>query len=501
MYNRRRLLYTALLFCMALTFFSFRSAGPGRDGKKHWVIVIDPGHGGKDPGCHGKRLNEKDVALAVSLKFGHLIEENNKDVTVIYTRKTDVFVALNERAEIANRDHADLFVCIHCNASLMPDAAGAATYVMGLSKSEGNLEISKRENSSILYEKDYKQTYGGFDPNSDEAAVLFAMYQNLYLEQSLDFSTRIQKEYSELVKTNDHGVKQAGFLVLWKTAMPSLLTEIGFLTNVAEEKVLGSQKGQDEIAKSIFLAFEQYKAEKEGVAYTPGSYDLSPLVLKSMEDTVSTDSIVKAPIAMKAPDTTPAKKAIVKVDSTPKTPVAIVHKPANKKIATTDSNTIRARKMQEALKAQHIDTVAAMPKKAEPVAVIKPKDSIAVLPKLKAIHDSVIPKPVVAAIVKPARDSTVAKSQISDDSNRLIYKVQFAVSPRPLSVHDSKYLGIPDIDMYKDNTIYKYTAGHFYTVKDAADLQNKLRTEGYKDAFVVTFRGSKRVVLPKVSSK
>ncbi|MFI5206169.1 MAG: N-acetylmuramoyl-L-alanine amidase, partial [Candidatus Paceibacterales bacterium] len=283
MYNRHRFIYNALLFCTVLTFFSFRPAGT-TDEKKKWVVVIDAGHGGKDPGCHGKRFKEKDVALAVALKFGHYLEQNNKDVTVIYTRKTDVFIPLNERAEIANRNHADFFICIHCNASPNHTADGAATYVMGLSKSEGNLEVTKRENSSILLEKDYKRTYDGFDPNSDEAAILFAMYQNIYLTQSLSMSTKIQKEYTSMVKTNDNGVKQAGFLVLWKTAMPSLLTEIGFLTNPQEEKILGSQKGENEIAKSIFLAFEQYKAEKDGVAYNPSSYDLKPLVVSNMPD-------------------------------------------------------------------------------------------------------------------------------------------------------------------------------------------------------------------------
>lgn len=456
MYNRHRFICICLLFCTALTFFSFRPAE-----KKKWVVVIDAGHGGKDPGCHGKRFKEKDVALAVALKFGHYLEQNNKDVTVIYTRKTDVFVQLNERAEIANRAHADFFICIHCNASPDHDADGAATYVMGLNKSEGNIEVAKRENSSILLEKDYKQTYDGFDPNSDEAAVLFAMYQNIYLTQSLSMSTKIQKEYTTLVKTNDNGVKQAGFLVLWKTAMPSLLTEIGFLTNPAEEKILGSQKGQNEIAKSIFLAFEQYKAEKDGTTYSPNSYDLKPLVVNNMPDTVmdNDDTISEKPGANeeKEEEKTPAKVDSVKEEE----PVKKVVVEEKKELAPVKKDTAetKAEKMQEAIKNLHPDTA------------------------------------VMASKFTPTIDTT------KNDSTRIIYKVQFAASPHPLPVKDSKYANIPNIEMYQDNTTYKYTAGRYFTLKEAADLQNTLRNNGYKDAFVVTFKGNKRVTLTKLSSK
>jgi N-acetylmuramoyl-L-alanine amidase len=482
MYNRHRLLYIGLLFCTALTFFSFRPAG-SKDEKKKWVVVIDAGHGGKDPGCHGKHFKEKDVALAVSLKFGHLLEENNKDITVIYTRKTDVFVALNERAEIANRNHADFFICIHCNASPSQEPKGSATYVMGLSKSEGNLEISKRENSSVLYEKDYKQTYNGFDPNSDEAAILFAMYQNIYLAQSLDLSAKIEHEYTGLVKTTDNGVKQAGFLVLWKTAMPSLLTEIGFLTNPEEERVLGSQKGEDEIANSIFLAFEQYKAEKDGTTYDASAFNMSPLVVANMPDTVAADTAKTISVTpgknkeeqkTKEEDTSSSKEVLAPVKKAPKENKPQVHDTTAKKEVVNQpketpkepkplvkQDSIKAKKMQEAIKSMHTDTVATANK------------------------------------FVPAHDT--ASSQ--NDSTRIVYKVQFAVSPKPLQINDAKYTGLPNIEMYQDNTNYKYTAGHYYDLKDAADLQNKMRTNGYKDAFVITFKGNKRVTLTKLSSK
>jgi N-acetylmuramoyl-L-alanine amidase len=242
-----------MLFCCVL----IQAATPV--GK--FTLVIDAGHGGEDPGCHGDRFKEKEVALAIALKFGKLVEKNCRDVEVVYTRKTDVFLELNERAAIANNNRADLFVCIHCNASPNRKVFGSETYVMGLHKSKGNLDVAKRENAAILLEENYQKNYDNFDPNSDEANIIFTMYQNAFLEQSLDLASKIQYYYNEKACRINKGVKQAGFLVLWKTSMPSLLTETGFLTNPEEEKFLGSEKGQDHMALSLFLAFRKYKDE------------------------------------------------------------------------------------------------------------------------------------------------------------------------------------------------------------------------------------------------
>lgn len=248
--------------------FSYRYFMPGSTGYQLKTVVIDAGHGGKDPGCHGTKFNEKDVALSVALKLGKYIEQNFKDVKVVYTRKTDVFVELNERAAIANSNKGDLFICIHCNANPNKEVFGAETYVMGLHKTKGNLDVAKRENSSILMEDNYQKKYDGFDPNSDEANIIFTMYQNAYLAQSLSLAAKIQEQYKTKAGRTDKGVKQAGFLVLWKTAMPSLLTETGFLTNLEEEKFLGSEEGQDYLASCLYRAFRDYKAEVEGRSVT-----------------------------------------------------------------------------------------------------------------------------------------------------------------------------------------------------------------------------------------
>lgn len=231
--------------------------------KKAMTVVINAGHGGTDPGCHGVKHWEKDVTLAISLKLGKYIEQNLPDVKVHYTRTTDIFVPLNDIAAHANKNNADLFICIHCNASVKHEVFGSETYAMGLHKTKGNLDVAKRENASILYEEDYQKKYEGFDPSSDEANIIFSMYQNAFLEKSLSFAAKVQEQFSRIGRS-DKGVKQAGFLVLWKTKMPAVLIETGFLTNPEEEKFLGSSKGQDLMARAIFSAFKKYKAEQLG---------------------------------------------------------------------------------------------------------------------------------------------------------------------------------------------------------------------------------------------
>jgi len=230
------------------------------------TVVIDAGHGGHDPGAIGRLAKEKNINLAIALKLGNLIQRNLKDVRVIYTRDRDYFVELYRRAEIANENKADLFICIHCNANNSHSLKGAETYVMGLHKSQANLEVAKFENASILLESDYQSTYNGFDPNADESYILFSLNQNSNLEQSTEFAAGIQAEMEERVGMNNRGVRQAGFIVLYKTAMPSVLVEVGYLSNPTEEKFLVSDKGQEYIASAIFRAFRNFR---ETLSNTP----------------------------------------------------------------------------------------------------------------------------------------------------------------------------------------------------------------------------------------
>jgi N-acetylmuramoyl-L-alanine amidase len=234
-----------------------------KDGKT-FKVVIDAGHGGKDPGCLGSYTKEKDVALNVALKTGKLISDNCPNVKVIYTRNTDVFVELYRRAKIANDNHADLFISFHCNANDNHGAHGVETFVMGLHKSEANLAVARAENAAMLMEKDYEKNYGGFNPNSPESAVMFSLYSSAYLNNSILLADKVQKNLVGTTKMLDRGVKQAGYWVLWAVSMPSILIEMGFLSNPAEEKYLSDEKHKEDIANAIFQGFASYYTQMTG---------------------------------------------------------------------------------------------------------------------------------------------------------------------------------------------------------------------------------------------
>ncbi|OKZ14058.1 MAG: N-acetylmuramoyl-L-alanine amidase [Bacteroides oleiciplenus] len=231
---------------------------------KDFVVVIDAGHGGHDPGAVGKISKEKNINLNVALKLGNMIKKNCDDVKVIFTRTKDVFIPLNRRAEIANNAKADLFISIHTNAlANNRTAKGASTWTLGLAKSDANLAVAQRENSVILYESDYKTRYAGFNPNSAESYIIFEFMQDKYMEQSVHLASLIQKQFRHTCKRVDRGVHQAGFLVLKASAMPSILVELGFISTPEEERYLNSEEGTGTLAKGIYRAFLIYKKEHE----------------------------------------------------------------------------------------------------------------------------------------------------------------------------------------------------------------------------------------------
>ena len=232
------------------------------------TIVIDPGHGGKDPGTMGtKRYDkyEKDIALSVSLMLGEYISNAFPDIKVNYTRNTDVFLELNERTDIANRLKSDLFISIHCDGFTNSQASGASVFVMGMSKLQANLDVAMRENAAIYLEDNYQQKYEGFDPKSIESYIVFNLMQNTYLEQSLQLAEEVEREFATKANRKSRGVKQAPFYVISRTNMPSILIECGFLTNPSEEDFLQTLNGQDYIASAIFRAFKSYKESIENV--------------------------------------------------------------------------------------------------------------------------------------------------------------------------------------------------------------------------------------------
>ena len=260
-----------LMGCMSIILCSSFVGPTNPKPPKEFIIIIDPGHGGRDTGTPGTgryKASEKDVALDVSLALGKMLTTNLKNVKVVYTRSKDVFPTLKERAAKANKAKADLFISIHCNAQPLKNpraggrANGSETFVLGLHKSDANMEVAKRENSVIFLEDNYEETYEGFDPNSPESLIGLTLMQEEYLEQSIEIASYIEKEFVGTAKRKSRGVKQAGFWVLSKTYMPSVLVELGFLTHRKEEDFLNTAKGKGVMTKALFNAVKKYVAAR-----------------------------------------------------------------------------------------------------------------------------------------------------------------------------------------------------------------------------------------------
>ncbi len=292
------LTYLSFLLVCVLFSASPEALAQGRDPNLIRTVVIDAGHGGKDPGAIGKgpyKTTEKDIALAVSLLTGKYINEAFPDVEVVYTRKDDRFVELMERSQIANRAKADIFISIHCNSNASASPMGSETYVMGLHKTEANMKVAMKENASILLEEGHQLKYDGFDPKDPESMIALSIRQNVHLDHSLLFSSLVQKQFRERIGRGDRGVKQAGFLVISYTTMPAVLIELGFLSNPVEEEFLQSAKGQDYLASAIYRAFKEYKVLREAGATAPIA---PPVAVPAPEvDKTAPTAEVPAPVA------------------------------------------------------------------------------------------------------------------------------------------------------------------------------------------------------------
>ena len=277
--NRRIVATIMLVFTLAVAMAA----------KKGFTLVIDAGHGGHDAGALGTFSKEKNINLNVALAFGRLVENNCPQVKVIYTRKTDVFIPLHKRADIANRNKADLFISIHTNA--LPKGAramGLETYTLGMHRVSDNFDVAKRENSVILIEKDYKQHYEGFDPNSSESYIMFEFMQDKNMAQSVELARLVQKRTCAVAARPNKGVKQAGFLVLRETSMPSCLIELGFISTPSEEQFLNSDEGVASMGRGIYLAFCEYLAKYDKsftVPFKPGE-NVKPQMTEPEKETV-----------------------------------------------------------------------------------------------------------------------------------------------------------------------------------------------------------------------
>lgn len=305
---RRLMPYCLVLLCCAFVLCNPVAA-------KEFVVVIDAGHGGHDPGAIGKISKEKNINLKVALKVGGLIKLNCKDVKVVYTRTRDVFIPLDRRAQIANDAKADLFISIHTNAlAKNRTAQGASTWTLGLAKSDDNLEVAKRENAVILYESDYETRYAGFNPNSAESYIIFEFMQDKYMSQSVHLASLVQKQFKNRCKRVDRGVHQAGFLVLKASAMPSILVELGFISTPAEERYLNTESGTSTLAEGIYQAFLTYKKEQEarhngnGTESVPNQPKPSPTAKETKGETV-TGTPLPQPESRKPQATKPVEAA------------------------------------------------------------------------------------------------------------------------------------------------------------------------------------------------
>jgi len=309
--ERTNYIFVLKLLFMTILFVVISAWKPIDPSEKKWIIVIDPGHGGRDPGALGSNgSKEKNINLAIALKAGEYLEMNLNNVEVLYTRKTDVFVELRDRPEFANKNRADLFISIHSNWISKSSIKGAETWIMGPAQDEQNLEVAMKENEVILLEDDFSEKYEGFDPKSPESYIMFTVMQNTFKKQSTQLASGIQSQFKTRAGRIDRGVKQAGFWVLYMTTMPSVLVETGFITNAEEEKYLNSKEGQDLIASAIFRATRDYinEVDKKSNISTTADKEKSEVTDSTIVESVSTTDKLKYMIQI---STTAEKKALV----------------------------------------------------------------------------------------------------------------------------------------------------------------------------------------------
>ena len=443
-------LVTYILLCLCL----LCEAAVAQNGKR-FTLVIDPGHGGKDTGAPGAYSVEKNINLKVALAFGQLVERNCPDVKVIYTRKTDIFIPLQTRADIANNAKADLFVSIHTNAvDGNRSAYGSETYTLGMARAEANLEVAKRENSVITYEKDYRQRYEGFDPRKSESYVIFELMQDRYMKQSVDLAQAIQRQY---VRNNrrDKGVHQAGFLVLRKTSMPAVLTELGFITTPDEEAYLNSDRGVITLATCIYNGFLQYRKmyDRTAVGLPQPIFTSSDEPVVAAEDT-NTPPAEVVPMPSTTPQPTRPAERVVIVDPAPS-------KAANKPIARTQTK-----------------TPTTLPSKTtQPTKPTQPTKASSTLSKDKT------------AKTERTTSSDNAKQK---SIKGLHYRIQIAVNSDRLSSEDKQFRGLDHLYIFKEGGRFKYVTGIYATKAEAQAALKEVR-KSFSDAFIVKFNGNTHV--------
>ncbi len=447
----------------------------GPDGVRK--VVLDAGHGGKDGGCAGKHSLEKDIALDITLRLGQLIKRYHPDVEVIYTRNKDEFIPLHKRAEIANSNKADLFISIHCNTTAKKNSAiGTETFVMGLHRADDNLIVAKRENAAIAHEENFLEKYDGYDPNSAEAHITLSMYQNAFLDQSIKLANLIEDEFKTHGQRVSRGVKQAGFLVLRNTVMPSVLIEAGFLNHSKEEVILTSEEGKDRAAASIFNAFTKYKYDMDKEVVREAVKPEAVAVSHTAE--VQPPAEINMPVEINKKE---IKKQSAKIEPEP---INYVER------AKREMAKMKADKMATAKKDQS-PNVATNTGKSEKSSRNYTTSSSVDKENLGKKPPVTKTKPVAVTNTKKKEPSSAA----SRDAKRLEFLVQLSASTAKLKTGEGKWNQVENVMIRYENNFYKYQIGGGGSYDKAAKLKNKLRTMGFSDCFVVAYYDDKPIAI------
>lgn len=441
---------------------------------KQLVVVIDPGHGGKDPGAVSKGIKEKDIVLGVGLKLGKLIKDNYPEVSVVFTRNTDVFVPLIERSRIANRVKADLFISIHANYCGTPSIRGTETFVLGLHKSNENLEIAKKENSVILLEENYKTTYEGFDPNLSESYIMFELVQDVFMEQSVSFADEVQNQFRTKLGTPDRSVKQAGFLVLRQASMPGVLVEVGFLSNANEANFMNSNNGQLSIANSIFDAFKKFESKNSGRPIPVAEASTSN---KSQNKTETINSA-----AVKT------EKENVKTEN--KITEVNHSKPAIQKNNFEIDEKKQELPLREAITDNHEKIAEKMAFDSVIPGVEKTKTRANVNENIKTTNTSsdkmISTKPI--------------ESKSNENSGKIYYSVQIGASMKDIDATPANFKGVTGIRKEKSDKYFRFFVGNEDSLEKIKPLWLQIRKK-IPEAFVVSFENGKRTIISSTIKK
>jgi N-acetylmuramoyl-L-alanine amidase len=435
-----------LFLLLVLILSGFSSLTVSQPVRQLRTVVIDPGHGGNDPGAVSANIQEKEIVLSVGLRLGNKIKNAYPDVKVVFTRSKDVFIPLYERAARAIRNKADVFISIHANFVRESAVRGTETFTLGLHRSQENLEVAKKENSVILLEDNYSTNYQGFNPNETESYIMFENMQSEYQSQSIILAADIQDAFTKDIGMNNRGVKQAGFLVLRETSMPAVLIEVGFISNPGERKFLASESGKDKISESIFQAFAAYK---------------KMIDQKSRFDLAANEQEPPPPL----------KTEVLKNQPAPVNPVVMADSfRVNKApVDTTGTKVINIPK--DSVNDQETSVSRALPETKKT--------------SLRSVTKTEAPQPGSEKFSAPEFPKTQPTSSGPETVN-LFYSVQLGAINHPIDPTPENFKGVKEVFMVKVNPYYKYYSGKFITPAEAN--REKLRlVNQFPDAFLVIF--------------